>query len=337
VGGDNTAEVANAYSLGVAARSATMDQPVEPEPLAEGQGAPEETVAIPKAYLDALLAVAAKVTKGDAAPEVNQEDLERVNRLVTSSGSPIADHVADHVSSGIGAAGQALSGLVRGTLGGLRSALGGGREGSTPQAGSPRGRAGGASVVAVLPRLSEYRVNELENRFRDYSVAQDKFWEVGPMPSVRKEIEERARASGLSVEDVMEKMKPNGEYADLHQRFIEAVATSPDAQDRRKAMNKAIEGFARQYDRAQEELISPEQDGNEHHEGLRKRVNSARENMFKKAGHIPRFDGEKLSHLERLKDIVQKIMEKVREAAAGISNILRGKDASTEASNEPSP
>jgi len=102
-------------------------------------------------------------------------------------------------------------------------------------------------------------------------------------------------------------------------------------------MNKAIDGFVRQYSSAQEELIAPYEDGNPHYDKLKQRVGDAREQMLKKAGTMPRFEGDKASHLERLKEMIQKIMDKVREAAAGIAAILRGKSNSAEVSNEPAP
>ncbi|TAM33794.1 MAG: hypothetical protein EPN61_18110 [Burkholderiaceae bacterium] len=190
----------------------------------------------------------------------------------------------------------------------------------------------------VLPRLSEYRVSQIEDQAQRYAVAQEAFWTVGKMPGVRKAIEEKARETGMSVEDVMAKMKPGGEMHELHERYVEAYHNSPDAADHRKAMNKAIDGFVRQYGQAQEEMLAPEQKGNEYFEDYKDRVDDAKDRIFEKAGHVPLLDGEDATHLQKLQAAVAKIIEKVREMVSGFTTMLRGKaGAEKEAVSEPAP
>ena len=181
-------------------------------------------------------------------------------------------------------------------------------------------------------------MSQIEDQANKYAVAQDAFWDAGKMPDVRKAIEEKARETGMSVEDVMEKMKPGGEMHELQERFVDAYNHSPDAVDHRKVMNKAIDGFVRQYGQAQEEMLAPDQQGAEYFEGYKERVEGAKDRIFKKAGHVPLLDGENKTHLQKLQEAVAKIIEKVREMISGFTNMLRGKGGAVkEAVSEPTP
>ncbi|MFK0093895.1 hypothetical protein [Pseudomonas sp. NPDC090592] len=179
--------------------------------------------------------------------------------------------------------------------------------------------------VQVLPRLSEYRVDQVEKAASNYEKAHSAFWNAGNMPQVREQIETRAEQTGLSVPEVIEKMKPDGEYTDLHEKFVQAVGESPDAQSSKKAMDKALTGWTRQYGRAQEELLNPETQDNPHYDKLKNRLENSSDNMHHNAGNMPAFEGETQSHLERLKDVMQRIAERLKEMVQGIVSMVRGK------------
>lgn len=181
--------------------------------------------------------------------------------------------------------------------------------------------------VNVLPRLSEYRVDQVDRSANNYESAHEAFWQADRLPLIRQEIEALAEAEGLSVEDVMDKMKPNGEYADLHGKFVEAVAESPDAQNSKKAMDKALEGWTRQFGRAQEELLNPETEGNPHYENLKERLGKSSDRMHKNASQVPAFEGEDQSHIDRLKEAMLRLVERLKEMAERFVNFVRGKSS----------
>jgi len=162
-------------------------------------------------------------------------------------------------------------------------------------------------------------------------------WESGNLPNVRKEIEERARKIGLSVEDVIDKMRPNGEMRDLYEKFCAAVAESPDAQTYKKEMDKALVAWARQYGRGREELLNPETGGNPYFESLRDRLDNSHRQMEKNTANVPLFEGEDKSHAEKLRETVQQIIEKLKEIAKEFLNMLRGKSSDKEVDNGPNP
>ncbi|MGS0567085.1 hypothetical protein [Xanthomonas oryzae] len=236
----------------------------------------------------------------------------------------IASGVNSMVNNTVGAA----AGAVRGVVGGVASAL------ARKPSATGELAAGG---VMVLPRLSEYRVDQVERAASAYEEAHEQFWAADKMPFVRKEIEERARQTGISVEDVVSKMKPGGEFSDLAEKFNSALAESPAAQDSRKAMNKALDGFVKQYGRAQEELLNPETENNPHYRGLKDRLGQSLGKMSENAAGLPRADGEEQSHLERLKDAMAKIAEKLKEIVRDFVNTIRGRGVGKEADNAPSP
>lgn len=231
------------------------------------------------------------------------------------------------VFKGAGKVASALAGAIRGSDSGNQAQV------APSEAIEPA--SGG---VTVLPRLSDYRVEQVEKAASSYEDAHKAFWESGAMPDVRKEIEERARVTGISVEDVMEKMKPNGEMAELGERFNAAVAASPDAQSHKKVMDKALEGWGRQHRRAQDELLNPEQEGTAHRDSLKDRLDKAQGKMKQHTSDLPLFDGEDKSHAEKLREMIAKIVEKITEFAKGVVNAVRGKKtADAEVETAPAP
>ena len=182
-------------------------------------------------------------------------------------------------------------------------------------------------VVSVLPTISEYRVKKVEEAARNYDKAVDSFWQVPPMAVMRKEIEERARQSGLSVPDAMEKMKPGGEWADLHDKFVKEVAASPDAIQSKVAMDKALSSWVRQYDHGSEELLGADVEGNPNHKKAKSRIEATKDAMEAKAAESPVFGGESESHAERLKAAVQAIMERIKEILHAVGQRFTGTEA----------
>ncbi len=284
-----------------------------------------DTVEIDRATYDWLTRVAERVNAG--AVLVDPDDLKRVNDAVQQQGGIVPGAGQTQGQQQVRTGAQAL---VEGGM----SLIGGGATlvGAALKAGGQAVSAvagvfgdGAPAGVSVLPRISEYRVDQAEKSANAYESALQKLWDSGKLPNVRKEIEARARLTGLSVEDVMEKMKPNGEMADLHEKFCAAVAESPDAQTQKRAMDKALEGWVRQYGRGKEELLNPETEGNPHTDALRDRLDGTCDKMKRNASTAPIFDGEDKSHSEKLREAIQRIMEKLKEIARDFVDMVRGK------------
>jgi len=315
-------------------------------PEAEAEAAAKgDKVTLDRATYEALMGVAKKVNAG--AMLVDPDELQRVNAAVQQGGMiPGAGPTQgqQQVKTGAQALAEGGMSLLGGAAALTGAALKAGGKVASSLAGALRERDGSeaqeapAAGVAVLPRISEYRVDQAEKAANAYEDAMQKLWESGNLPNVRKEIEERARQTGLSVEDVMDKMKPNGEMSDLHEKFRTAVAESPDAQTNKKAMDKALDGWVRQYGRGQEELLNPETEGSPHFEALRDRLDNSHGRMQKNTANAPLFEGEDKSHAEKLRETIQRIMEKLKEIAKDFVNMVRGKKgADAEADNDPSP
>ena len=315
-------------------------------PEAEAEAAAQgDKVTLDRATYEAIMGVAKKVNAG--AMLVDPDELQRVNAAVQQGGMiPGAGPTQgqQQVMTGAQALAEGGMSLLGGAAALTGAALKAGGKVASSLAGALRERDGSeaqeapAAGVAVLPRISEYRVDQAEKAANAYEDAMQKLWESGNLPNVRKEIEERARQTGLSVEDVMDKMKPNGEMSDLHEKFRTAVAESPDAQTNKKAMDKALDGWVRQYGRGQEELLNPETEGNPHFEALRDRLDNSHGRMQKNTANAPVFEGEDKSHAEKLRETIQRIMEKLKEIAKDFVNMVRGKKgADAEADNDPSP
>jgi len=186
----------------------------------------------------------------------------------------------------------------------------------------------------VLPRISEFRIGQAEKTANSYEDAMQKLWKSSNLPNVRKEIETRAQQIGLSVEDVIDKMTLNGEMPDLHEKFRSAVAESPDAKTHKKAMDKALNGWVRQYGRAQEELLNLKTEGDPLFESLRDRLDHSHGRMQKNTANAPLFEGEDKSHAQKRYESTQRIMEKLKDLVS-MGRVNKGADA--QVYNDPSP
>lgn len=182
-------------------------------------------------------------------------------------------------------------------------------------------------AVSVLPTISEYRVKKVEEAAENYGNAVDSFWKVPPMAAMRHEIEERARKTGISVPDAMAKMKPGGEWADLHDKFVKEVAASPEATQSKVAMDKALSSWIRQYDHGNEELLGADVDGNPNHMKAKSRIDATKDKMEEKAADSPVFGGESESHAERLRAAVQAIIERIKEVLQAVRQKVFGGEA----------
>lgn len=232
--------------------------------------------------------------------------------------------VADAAVDTVKGAGKAAGAVSEAALGATRDVAGGIGRGLFAN-GVGRG-------VAVLPRLSEYRAGQVEKAASAYEQAQEQFWQAGKMPALRAEIEERARVTGISVADVMEKMRPNGEMADLNRKFSAAVLESSEALAGKKAMDRALDSWVRQYGQAQKELLSPETHGNPHYDSLSDRLQKTQGKMNEATKKIPAFDGEQ-SHAEKLTEAMKRIAEKIKEMLSALTGAFK-----REATNDgPSP
>jgi len=278
-----------------------------------------------------------------AGPTRGQEQVRTGAEALLEGGASLvggAASLAGSVMKGVGKGASALAGTLRGRDSEADAQFGAAGIAQDKPLGieAPDAEAAG---VQVLPRLSEYRVSQVEKAAGNYEKAHQEFWAADKMPAIREQIEARAQETGLSVQDVMEKMKPNGEFADLHEKFNEAVSQSPDAQSSKKSMDKALDSWARQYGRAQEELLNPETEGSPHYEKLKGRLDGSNDKMQRNASETPAFEGEDQSHFERLKEALQKIAERLKEMVKSFAEFVKGKASpkaeATGGEHAPSP
>lgn len=93
----------------------------------------------------------------------------------------------------------------------------------------------------------------------------------------------------MPVQDVVQQMKPGGALAPLGEQFAAAVAEAPGSGQYKKAMDKALDSYTRQYGRAQEEILNPDLNDNLHYDGLEERLRGTHENMEQAAAGLPGF------------------------------------------------
>lgn len=284
-----------------------------------------------------LQPIGAAAAPGGAAPNTATVGVTAGQSVQVKGGAAIVEGVGALVGGALNLAGTAgkVVGQAANHVADLMKPKEAGRQAEAAQV-----EAVASGLPAVLPRLSEYRIAQVEKAADNFGQEADAFWNSSTkLTALRSEMERVARERGLSVQDVAEKMKPGGDFAELRDKFNEAVTENPDTGTRKKAMDKALDSYVRQYGRAQEELLNPEQNGNPHYDRYKERLNRAHENIEQKASGVPAFASDKgelePSHFEKLKEAVAKIMEKLKEVAKEFVAMFRGKSASDD--HAPAP
>ncbi|WP_323025774.1 hypothetical protein [Castellaniella sp.] len=285
-------------------------------PEAEDAGA---QVMVDPSVMKALMATAANNQAAAAQPGV-------------AAGSGAGAQAAQSGLKSLAEGGLSLVGGLAALAGSVGHRVGGAARGLAVSA-SVREQLGEDSVprtapgISVLPRISEYRVDQAEKMAAAYEHAVDQFWASGKLPDVRRAIEEHARTSGASVSDVMAKMVPGGELEGLRTSFVQAVSESADAQGNKKLMDRALESWTRQYGRGSEELLNPEVGQDAEHEAMRDRFEGTREKMEELVGQSPVFAGEEKSHATRFQEAVERIARRIQEMLARVTEFIQGRTA----------
>lgn len=276
-----------------------------------------------------LQPIGAVAAPGAAAPNTATVGVTAGQSVQMKGGAAIAEGAAALVGGALNLAGTAgkVVGQAAHYIADLMKPKDAGKQAEAAQA-----EAVASGLPAVLPRLSEYRIAQVEKAADNFGREVDAFWNSSTkLTALRSEMERVARERGLSVQDVAEKMKPGGDFAELREKFNAAVAENPDSGTRKKAMDKALDSYVRQYGRAQEELLNPEQNGNPRYDHYKDRLRRAHENIEQKSSGLPAFANDKgelePSHFEKLQEAVAKIMEKLKEVAKEFVAMFRGKSA----------
>lgn len=203
--------------------------------------------------------------------------------------------------------------------------------GPTPQqqAGAAAQVVAGAGLPAVLPRLSEYRLSQVEKAATTFAREQEAFWQASPaLGAVRGQMQDAARQQGAPVEDVAQQMKPGGALAALGQQFAAAVAETPAASVHKRGMDKALDSYTRQYGRAQEEILNPDMNNNPHYDGLKGRLRDTHEQMARNVAPLPGFTTsqgvQEPSHFEKMQGAVGQIMERIQTVSRDLGNLRNG-------------
>jgi len=317
------------------------------------QESPAASVRAPVAEVAVSSAVDRQEIKGDQ--QVPPDVRKALMAVVNENAKKQAEQEQSVAGGGAGAqaAQSGLRGLVDGSLGlvgglaALAGAVGRGVGGVASTLASEveaKRQAGDTAPVAprfapgisVLPRISEYRVEQAEKMANAYESAMEKFWASGKLPDVRRAIEEHARETGASVPDVMAKMVPGGEMEGLRTRFVEAVGESSDAQDSKKAMDRALDSWVRQYGRGSEELLNPETGQNPDYDSMRERFEGTREKMAGLVTQSPVFAGEEKLHAERFREAVERITQRIQEMLQRVAEFIRGRSAGADQREESS-
>jgi len=192
------------------------------------------------------------------------------------------------------------------------------------------------SQVNVSQRLSDYRLNQALKAEENYGALNEQLWRAGNMPHIRQQIEKEAGEHGIPVADVIAGMREGGNFAELGKAYNRAVAGSEEAQECHKGMNKALDAYLLQQERAQKALHDPEQMQNPRIQETANKLEESRKRMEEKTENTPKLDSEDQSHTEKFREAMRQMMERIKEMITGLFNALRGK--SSEVSDaSPSP
>lgn len=300
----------------------------------------EGVVSIDKETLAALLKVADLINQ--KRPEFTPEELERLKQEELARIRAAYQGVDHNAANGGRSVGNGAVSLVDGVMSLAGATLAaGGKAAKTmasfitndDQVNEPEYPESFTNYIDKMPRLSEYRVAQAEKNANEYQEALEKFWQSGGMSNIREQVNELSRKTGVSVQDVTQKMKPGGDYEELHRAFVDEVLKSPDAQKQKKAMDVALERWVRQYGRGQEELQNPETKESPLIDSMRQRLERTKETMMSNVGQTPGTGDH--SPLEVFRDALRKIVQNIKEMAGNVMGAKRTSEVHSDESPSP--
>lgn len=260
--------------------------------------------------------------------EVGQQSpLDHEGRPIISAGP---SHSAPLVGTVAGIAGSAIGGIIGGVTGGIAGAA---KSAFQHVANVGRASPEEQSIPMILPRVGEYRIEQIKKAADRFGNESEAFWQTSQnLASVRQEMERFSRERGVPMQDIVNEMKPGGELADLGKKFNEAVTETPSAIERKRSMDKAMDSYTLQYSRAQEEFHNPLQNSDptcrKLNDGMKERVDKVHAGMEAKAAAIPAFTDDKgvpqQTHFERLAESVRAMAERIREVLNAFMDALKG-------------
>lgn len=182
--------------------------------------------------------------------------------------------------------------------------------------------------IAVLPRLSDYRVGQIEKSYNAYVENMEDMWRNKKMKAVREAIRETAKAHEVPEAEVIAGMRPGGNYESLSRDFNSALDAEPEAKMARTLADKSLNTWGRNRNKAEESMVSLDE-SDPKAVGMRNSILELDAKLEASAALSPLADGEKESHLERMQSMIAAMIESIR----GFINRLRGKSENSNESN----
>lgn len=301
-----------------------VDELPKPTPMdSVDKKASAEAEAEAQAVLDAEKVASNRIADADkkAAVEREQDSARLMNaqadpattkRPVTPSQQPIGNSVAASLAAVGSAAGGVIGGVAGGAVG-FGTSLGKALNQSLRQS-------QGMTMAAVMPKISEYRADQIHARQKAYERAQDNLIADPVMRPLFEKIRQRAADAGVSAKTIIQEMRPNRPYADLHDEFRQCLSRSPNAQMQHAALNKELTGYMKQREKASKELGDVSPDDSPLTQKLRKSIFEADEKMEDLAAFTPLGENEKESHFDRLSSFFTRMMDAIKSAVSSLTN-----------------
>lgn len=193
---------------------------------------------------------------------------------------------------------------------------------------------GTSTVPPDVLSYYDYRFNQAQDAVAVYEQEMQAMWQADRMAKVREMIDERAQELGVSVNEVVEKMRPGGELEDLHEEFMKNLDASPDARAHLAKMDEALDRYLKHNEHARQHIAKERHAPDPDAETLDKKdqdLDALQGRMEANTQQIPRSGNDQQSHLERLREAIRAMFERLKNFVTGL---LR-RDREHQSSPEP--
>lgn len=280
-----------------------------------------EVVTMPRSRLNMLMQASEQLRH--PAPVPAQPEVPTPNPQVAGGPGPYV---------GSGGVGDGLKGLANGAsrmLGGMMSVAGVAAGGVGTGANAlvshltkkkdalPGKSALDGLGVGVMPRITDYRAQQVERAVSNYEESAAALWDRPGLADVRSAVKERALALGQPVADVVAGMRPGGAHEDLSAAFQAGVEADPLAATAKDKMEKSLSAWANQNVAATPEMAGGTDDPTRR--AIKARIEAANERMEAAAAIIPPFKDEDESHLQRIQAVMARIVEAIKNFVGGLT------------------
>ena len=145
-------------------------------------------------------------------------------------------------------------------------------------------------------------------------------WRAKQMQDVLHKVEEYADAHGLSRQDVISRINSDAsvKMTELNNAFNQAMEHDPDARAAKAKLDRSLNEWMNHHENLTEDFVFADP-GNKRHQEAFEQYQKSERTVQEATEIVPKTTDEELSHMERFREFMENMKEKIAELARRVS------------------